>query len=300
MKCAKRTGSVSDTWLVTTTQPPEAGRFSPPFQDRLVRIIRGRRNSVTHRAIAQPRRCFATPGSSPRQVTALSTTRAVSSRVARSRSMSPAPQPCTVIIPVKETTIAKSRLGSLGADARRELALAFACDVVIAAGHADVVRRVLVVTNDPVGRQLADLGADLVPDTPDAGLNPALSHAAAVAAADDPESVVAPMSADLPALRPSELDRALITGLGRWFVRDAHGHGTTLLAAAPGHPLAPAFGARSAAAHLSSGAREVVDDGLPTLRQDVDTETDLAVAQRLGVGPHTAEVLARISPARLA
>ena len=108
---------------------------------------------------------------------------------------------CTVVLPVKQTHIAKSRLASLGEPLRRELALAFAFDAVAAALDAVVVRRVLVVTNDEVGRELAALGADVVPDQPDAGLNPALAFAAQQAKRDDPDTSVLAMSADLPAVR---------------------------------------------------------------------------------------------------
>jgi 2-phospho-L-lactate guanylyltransferase len=209
--------------------------------------------------------------------------------------------PCTVVLPVKQTDVAKSRLASLGARLRRDLALAFACDAVTAAARATVVRRVLVVTNDDVGTELQRLGADIVPDLPNSGLNPALAYAAERAQRDDPATTVLAMSADVPALRPEDLDRAWSLRRGsRWFVPDSHGNGTTLLAVHPGEELAPAFGPGSRAAHVRSGAFEVIAPGLERLRRDVDTEDDLEVARRLGVGPHTAAVLATSSDRRLA
>lgn len=215
--------------------------------------------------------------------------------------MSSPDAPCTVVLPVKQTHIAKSRLASLGERVRRELALAFACDAVTAAGRSSVVRRVLVVTNDDVGHDLLRLGADIVADLPDAGLNPALAYAARRAQDDDPGTTVLAMSADLPALRPDDLDRVWTLREGsRWFVPDGHGNGTTLLAAHPGVRLAPAFGAGSRAAHLASGAVEVTGPGLERLRRDVDTEQDLEIARGLGVGPHTAAVLAASIDRRLA
>jgi 2-phospho-L-lactate guanylyltransferase len=150
-----------------------------------------------------------------------------------------------------------------------------------------------VVTNDDVGRELHRLGADIVADVPDAGLNPALAYAASQALLDDPATTVLAMSADLPAVRPEDLDLAWSRRTGsRWFVPDSHGDGTTLLAAQPGELLAPAFGPGSRNAHLASGACEVTGAGLERLRRDVDTEEDLDVARRLGVGRHTAAVLA--------
>ncbi|MGH3508587.1 MAG: 2-phospho-L-lactate guanylyltransferase [Nocardioidaceae bacterium] len=209
--------------------------------------------------------------------------------------------PCTVVLPVKQTHIAKSRLASLGEQARRELALAFAFDAVAAALDAAVVRRVLVVTNDDVGSELARLGADVIRDEPDAGLNPALAFAAAQARCDEPGSTVVAMSADLPALRGVDLDLAWeLRRPPRWFVPDCHGDGTTLLAAHPGHDLAPAFGPGSRRAHRDSGAIEILDERLSRLRRDVDTEQDLEIARSFGVGDRTAAVLASTLDRRLA
>ena len=64
-----------------------------------------------------------------------------------------------------------------------------------------------------------------------------------------------------------------------------------MLAAGPGMELDPHFGDHSAYRHEQSGAAPVRVD-VPTLRQDVDTETDLVAARRLGVGTHTSSVLA--------
>jgi 2-phospho-L-lactate guanylyltransferase len=217
------------------------------------------------------------------------------------RVMSPPPSPCTVVLPVKQTAVAKSRLATLGEHMRRELALAFARDAVVAAGRSSVVRRVLVVTNDDVGSELRQLGADIIADVPDSGLNPALAYAAHQAQRDDPGTTVLAMSADLPALRPEDLDHAWSLRIGRrWFVPDSHGDGTTLLAAHPGAGLAPEFGPGSRRAHLRSGAREVDGAGLERLRRDVDTEVDLEIARSLGVGPHTTAVLAAAIDRRLA
>ncbi|MCW2585435.1 MAG: hypothetical protein JWN55_951, partial [Frankiales bacterium] len=74
-----------------------------------------------------------------------------------------------VVVPVKRLSLAKTRLAAYGDDRRRALALAFAADVVLAAA---TVAEVLVVTDDEqAGPLLAALGARVVPDDPDAGLN---------------------------------------------------------------------------------------------------------------------------------
>lgn len=182
---------------------------------------------------------------------------------------------------MKRLALAKTRLSSYGETARQDLALAFACDVVLAALE---VAEVLVVTDDPrAAAALAALGARVVPDDPDAGLNPALEHGAELLSTD----VVATVSSDLPALTSADLAAVLdqVQAGQRAFVTDVAGTGTTLLAAGAGVRLAPAYGHASRAAHLQSGAVEL--DAPPGLRQDVDTPEDLQTALSLGVGPHT-------------
>jgi 2-phospho-L-lactate guanylyltransferase len=189
-----------------------------------------------------------------------------------------------VVVPVKRLELAKTRLAAYGEQARQELALAFAADVVEAALAAG---RVLVVTDDDrAGARLRELGAEVTSDDPDAGLNPALTHGADLLRAQQPELGVATLSADLPALRPDHLRAALSdVGTGRGFVSDLEGTGTTLLAAGAGSELDPAFGQGSRAAHLGSGAVELV--AARGLRCDVDTPTDLLCALALGAGRHT-------------
>jgi 2-phospho-L-lactate guanylyltransferase len=191
-----------------------------------------------------------------------------------------------LVVPVKRLALAKTRLSSYGDAVRQELALAFALDVVAAALAASCVGDVVVVSDDPIARAaLARTGARVVADTPDAGLNPALAHGAAQL---DGRLGIATVSADLPALRPEDLDAALaaVPAGGRGFVVDASGTGTTLLAAAPGVALAPAYGPDSREVHLRSGAVEL--PGAPGLQLDVDTPEDLTAALQLGVGPATA------------
>lgn len=200
----------------------------------------------------------------------------------------------TLIVPVKQTAIAKSRLSDFPQPVRQRLALAFAQDTVSAAVGCAQVRQVVVVTNDPEGHRLTNLGAEVVADLPDAGLNPALQHAAELVRRHHPTAPVAALSADLPAARADDLSAAFALGsaAARWFVPDRAGDGTTLLAARAPADLEPAFGLTSRSAHQASGAIEVADDRLERLRLDVDTTGDLLLAVELGVGPHTAAVLA--------
>ncbi|MYW65288.1 2-phospho-L-lactate guanylyltransferase [Streptomyces sp. SID8379] len=199
----------------------------------------------------------------------------------------------TLVIPLKPLVRAKSRLAPAAGDALRPgLALAFAQDTVAVATACAAVRDVVVVTDDArAGRELAALGARIVPDTPRAGLNAALAHGAATVRSLRPLTPVAALNADLPALRPGELARVLASAAAfpRAFLPDAAGIGTTLLSAAPGTELLPAFGTDSRARHRASGAVELPRDGVDSVRQDVDTGDDLRTALALGVGPYTAD-----------
>jgi 2-phospho-L-lactate guanylyltransferase len=199
---------------------------------------------------------------------------------------------------VKPLARAKSRLSDTAADALRPgLALAFAQDTVAAALACPAVKDVSVVTDDPwAGRELGALGAHVVSDEPHGGLNAALAHAAAAVRAARPESAVAALNADLPALRPLELARVLDAAaeFPRAFLPDAATIGTTLLAAQEGAELRPAFGTDSRARHRASGAVELILDAVDSVRQDVDTGADLRAALALGVGPRTAAQAARL------
>jgi len=198
----------------------------------------------------------------------------------------------SLVVPLKPLVRAKSRLsGAAGAQFRPRLALAFALDTVTAALACKNVQDVAVVTDDGVaGERLAALGARIVPDTPAGGLNAALSHGAGAVRARRPGAAVAALNADLPALRPAELELVLHSAslFPRAFLADAADIGTTLLTATSGAELEPAFGGASRARHLASGAREITAPGVPSVRRDVDTAEDLLAALALGVGPHTA------------
>jgi 2-phospho-L-lactate guanylyltransferase len=201
-----------------------------------------------------------------------------------------------LLLPMKPLARAKTRLrgaadGGLGArKAHTQLVLALARDTVAAVVGAVVVRRAVAICSDGmVCCALAMDGVEAIPDEPAAGLNSALRYGEALLRAADPAAAVAALPADLPALRPRELDYAIRHGLatgGRAFCTDRAGTGTTLLLAPPGHALEPRFGLGSAAAHRASGAREL-PGRWPGLRCDVDTAADLARARELGVGRFT-------------
>jgi len=173
----------------------------------------------------------------------------------------------TIVVPVKGTPAAKSRLGASPA-----LAEAIALDTVEA---ALAVAPVIVVT--PVAAPFEALGATVIAD-PGGGLAAAID--AGIAAA---HGHVAVLLGDLPALRPEELSVALdaATAHARAFVPDSEGAGTALITSTTDH--AAAFGEGSAQRHREAGYVELEVDPQSGLRSDVDTLEQLAaLVGRLG------------------
>jgi 2-phospho-L-lactate guanylyltransferase len=198
-----------------------------------------------------------------------------------------------VVVPVKPPARGKSRLVGPGEEERRDLAAAFALDTVAACLATPGVAQVLAVTDDAAfATRLTALGCSVVPDGVSDDLNGSLRQAAAEARRRWPALRPVALCADLPSLRPEDLERALaaLPPEVPAFVADAAGTGTTLYASPQGE-FDPRFGPGSRAAHLAAGAVEVPGE-LVTLRQDVDDLDDLARAEELGLGPRTRAVLA--------
>jgi 2-phospho-L-lactate guanylyltransferase len=199
-----------------------------------------------------------------------------------------------VVVPVKRPAIAKSRLASLGDEARRALVVAFATDTVTATLESSLVARVLVVTDDPsLAAGLTELGALAVPDGEAGRLNASLVLGATELLRREPGLRPVAVCGDLPALRSDELDRVLGSAPGdrAAFVADADGTGTTLYTAPSLEQFAPHFGHRSRSRHEAAGAVELDAGQDPSVRRDVDTPSDLRDAVLLGVGARTSWVV---------
>lgn len=197
-----------------------------------------------------------------------------------------------MLVPVKPTLVAKSRLSTLGDEVRRDLVRALAADTIAAALSSDRVECVLAVTDDHLlAAYLRGTGADVLPDGA-SELNRSLVEGAAELRRRHGGMAVAALCADLPALRPCELTAALevaSTHAGA-FVSDQEGSGTTMVTASRGHRFHPRFGEQSRVAHVAAGLHEIVEVDVPTLRRDVDTPADLAAALSMGVGERTTSV----------
>ena len=197
-----------------------------------------------------------------------------------------------IVVPVKDSAWAKSRLHPPPGIRRADLAHAFALDTVAAVAQALPAPHVHVVTADSATASFsARLGARVVQD-PGGGLNSAIRAGIDHVSATSGDGPVGVLLGDLPTVTPAALSRAL-QACGRHraaFVPDAEGTGTVLLTARSLADLVPAFGAGSAAAHALHSTR--LDLDLPLLRSDVDDDVALGRAVALGVGPRTAAVLA--------
>jgi 2-phospho-L-lactate guanylyltransferase len=178
----------------------------------------------------------------------------------------------TVVIPVKGTVSAKSRLG-----ASPELALAIALDTVAA---ALAVGDVIVVTAFGIAPAFEALGARVILDE-NAGLNAAVLQGITAAHTD----AVAALLGDVPALQPEELAVALELAEHHplAFVPDADSDGTVLITALRASSHSPSFGLHSRAAHLAVGYVELAIPVTSGLRRDVDTAAQLAaLGDRVG------------------
>jgi len=206
----------------------------------------------------------------------------------------------SVVLPVKSFSRAKSRLAAGLGPWRQELAHAFFLDTLWAVRNTEGVRTVVVVTADPLAAsQARTLGALVCPDAPDPDLNDAIRLGAAKCRSVGPEGPVAALTADLPGLRPRELEHVLRAARNhdRAFVADHTDEGTTVLTALTTAGLAPAFGTDSAHRHASLGAFPIDMPSDCGIRLDVDTPEDLARVALRGVGPYTA-ALFRLRKAR--
>lgn len=207
----------------------------------------------------------------------------------------------TAILPVKRFEAAKQRLAAGIDDERREaLVAAMLEDVLEAIGEARSIERAVVVSDDPVAREIvAAAGAEAIPDQADEGhITAAL---AGIARAEElGAGCVVLLPGDCPLLEPRELDR-LLTGVPDSYVAivpDRHGTGTNALVLTPPRAIRPAFGEGSCARHVAAAREAGIPFGveeLPSLALDLDTPADVvALARELESGSGRAKRTARV------
>jgi 2-phospho-L-lactate guanylyltransferase len=180
-----------------------------------------------------------------------------------------------VVVPVKSWRAAKSRLVQVPSEDRKALALALALDTVETVLRTRGVLECLVVGEASTCADLAGSGARLVQHEPDSGVDEAFSTGAA--ASHRSAQGVCLLVADLPLLDPDDLADVLVRVPPDRpaVVRDRQGTGTVLLAAR-GRAITPAFGPGSGARHTALGAHDLSEVATAALRTDLDVWDDLA------------------------
>lgn len=185
----------------------------------------------------------------------------------------------SLVVLAKELGGAKTRLG-LDPESTRRVALRLVGKAVRAALGAECSGTVSIVTSDAlISQQSTELGALVVPEGRPLGMNRAGALGREHALRDRPLSPVAVMVADLPLLRPEDLDAAVLQfrQIGAaMYIPDHHSVGTTLLIHGPESRPGLAFGRQSALMHRRMGYRPAMR-APRGLRVDLDTPEDAEV-----------------------
>lgn len=209
------------------------------------------------------------------------------------------PSPCQrrtlALVPLRDPGAGKSRLADrLDAGQRAALALAMVTDVVRALQDSAVDEIIVVASGAGAAETASWLGVAHVRDK--AGTRHLDDSLAAAAGLSETDVDVLVVMADLPALRPCEVD-VLLGAPADVVVASSRDGGTGGLLQRRGQRPAFAFGSGSAERHLAVArgrgrSCQLVDS--PGFAQDVDTWEDLAaLAGTVHLGPATAAVLDR-------
>ncbi len=207
------------------------------------------------------------------------------------------------IIAMKPLAQAKSRLAPvLNAQDRADLVRAMVTDVLSALGQTPAIRRIWVITADPVLAGLATgYGAHWLDDARPNDLSTAFSSAVERLSAEKTGAFLL-LPGDLPCLTPGAL-----TGLTARLpahpavvlAPDRHGRGTNGLLFHKSHPMPRfAFGPDSFVRHgqiASETGLTVLSAVVPQVSHDVDAWADLEAVHALGAGPATAAFLSKRS-----
>lgn len=195
--------------------------------------------------------------------------------------MTASPHDLSLVLPIKNTAWAKSRIDVPGAT-RQQVAMALARHSLEVATQCLPAEQIFVVTSDRTVRELADeLGVRVVAD-PDRGLNQAIECGMKEARRQRPRSGVLVLVSDLPEIETETLSTFLplldpAAKIGQ-FVADHSGVGTSAVFCPPGVKVRMVFGPDSAARFEALGCRRVHNAPLE-LRTDLDTLDDLKALQ---------------------
>jgi 2-phospho-L-lactate/phosphoenolpyruvate guanylyltransferase len=189
------------------------------------------------------------------------------------------------IVPVKPLGVALGRLARvLDAPLRRELQMGMLADVLATCDATRSLTGVLVVTADPEAAGLAGAhGARVIADhTPPQGMNPAVIRGLSVAMDHGADAALV-LTADLPAVRPADLEQVIAAvhpREGVTLVPSHEGSGSNALLIRPPNIFVPELGIRSRERHRTQAlARGIAlhEIEVSGIALDVDTPSDLAL-----------------------
>jgi 2-phospho-L-lactate/phosphoenolpyruvate guanylyltransferase len=209
-------------------------------------------------------------------------------------------KPLWAVVPVKSMAQAKQRLaGVLTPQERPALARAMLQDVLRALMASDCLAGTLVVTNDATATALAQAaGANVLADAPDAGLVPALRHAAQTLTQQGRAGMLI-VPADVPLITPQDIvhiaqrhQRHARGGRAATLVYASHDGGTNALACSPPDAVPLCYGPDSFRLHVQAArALGLTPDVLhmPRFGRDIDGPADLQslLAEPAAAGSHT-------------
>jgi 2-phospho-L-lactate/phosphoenolpyruvate guanylyltransferase len=218
--------------------------------------------------------------------------------------------PTAAILPVKRFVHAKQRLTpALGDGARRALASAMFEDVLAALRHCSLIDTVIIVSSEPVVRDVIDDEVVLLPDPAEKGQSHAtLTGLARASALGFDRALLVP--GDTPLMDPLELDNLISNAaLGEVdviIVPDRHGAGTNAVLLDPMSSFHPQFGPGSRERHEEQARRRGLShtvEQVPSLLLDIDTPDDLAelrkaFEQQRGRAPRTQGVMVQMERSR--
>ena len=216
-----------------------------------------------------------------------------------------------ILVPIKNLHNAKQRLSPvLNAEERRSLAEAMVHDVLHTLGAWPDRPPVVLVTNDPLARELAEEHSfDIIQDKNNRGETDAISMATVMCLGWGAQSTLV-IPADIPLVTVAELQQILEAApeRGSVIVPSADGRGSNAVYRRPGGLFPLRFGDDSFLPHRSAAKATgypCVELRLPGIALDVDTPADLkqllaepgdSRAQRLVREWHVAENLLAAHP----
>ena len=193
------------------------------------------------------------------------------------------------VVPVKDTTAAKTRLASaVPAELRQGLALAMLEDVLAALAGARGLAGILLVTIDPAARDLASrYGAHCSADGARDGHTGAVMAAARRLAAEGRDAMLT-LPGDIPLVTAAETERLIAAHLPAPSFTIAPSHdemGSNAILMSPPDAVPLRFGDDSFRPHLAAARAAGIEPSvvrLPGIALDIDNPADLAHFRRVG------------------